>query len=683
MRKFFSRNRIAAALQTSHADGFIVEPMEPRLLLSADALGVDAGTLDRDATDDSSWDAETTLADWSQLAAAAGAPVDASASPDLPGLPNLVGTADPEDDCDCLDDPSPAPLAGAGDGAETSREIVFLDAGVDDGATLLAELAAGRDDPFYRVVLLDAARDGVEQISEALAGLEDIDAIHIISHGAAGQIQLGSGTLSTGSLDDYAGQLNDWGSTLVNTGDILIYGCDLAADDQGRALVNAIGILTGADVAASVDQTGHAAQGGDWDLEHQVGMVETAAFLPGEFPIWQGTLAAFTVDTADDTVDANPGGGVAEDASGNTSLRAAIMEANALGGADTIMLSADTYTLSLTGTDEDAAGTGDLDIFSDVTIVGMGADETIIDGAGIFSDGVISLTDVEISGNTNSDRGGGLFNDRDATLTRVSISGNSADEGGGIYNSNQGVALFLTNVTISGNTATLNGGGVYAAEMVNMTNVTLAFNLGGGGVYVTGGRGDVDLQNSILANNTGGNSNLALTSLGYNIEDGNTAFSPIAGDQQLTDPQLGSLGNNGGATQTHALLAGSPAIDPIGLSGAPLTDQRGFLRDDGSPDIGAYEVGGSALELIWADQASGKIQFSELGGSNVTDLLTGLTSPVSVAVDVDAGKVYWSDDVLNNIQRANLDGTGVETIVASAPGVSAIDLNIAGGRSTG
>jgi hypothetical protein len=131
------------------------------------------------------------------------------------------------------------------------------------------------------------------------------------------------------------------------------------------------------------------------------------------------------------------------------------------------------------------------------------------------------------------------------------------------------------------------------------------------------------------------------------------------------------------------LLAGSPAIDPIGLSGAPLTDQRGFLRDDGSPDIGAYEVGGSALELIWADQASGKIQFSELGGSNVTDLLTGLTSPVSVAVDVDAGKVYWSDDVLNNIQRANLDGTGVETIVASAPGVSAIDLNIAGGRSTG
>ncbi|MGD8957726.1 MAG: DUF4347 domain-containing protein, partial [Chromatiaceae bacterium] len=183
MRKFFTRNRIAAALQTSHADDFIVEPMEPRLLLSADALGIDAGVLDREATDDASWDAETTLADWSQLAAAtdAAGALDASGPPDLPALLNPLGGADPVDDCDCLDDLGPAPLAAYG--AETPREIVFLDAGVEDGATLLADLAAGRDEPFYRVVLLDAARDGVEQISEALAGLEDIDAIHIISHG--------------------------------------------------------------------------------------------------------------------------------------------------------------------------------------------------------------------------------------------------------------------------------------------------------------------------------------------------------------------------------------------------------------------------------------------------------------------------------------------------------------------
>ena len=69
-----------------------------------------------------------------------------------------------------------------------------------------------------------------------------------------------------------------------------------------------------------------------------------------------------------------------------------------------------------------------------------------------------------------------------------------------------------------------------------------------------------------------------------------------------------------------------------------------------------------------------------MDGGNVTDLLTGLTSPVSVAVDTQAGKIYWSDDVLNNIQRANLDGTGVETIIASAPGSAAIELNIAGGK---
>ena len=76
--------------------------------------------------------------------------------------------------------------------------------------------------------------------------------------------------------------------------------------------------------------------------------------------IWQGTLAAFIVDTTADTVDANPGDGVAEDASGNTSLRAAIMEANALAGADTIYLGADATTTSLVP--DSMTASGDLDI---------------------------------------------------------------------------------------------------------------------------------------------------------------------------------------------------------------------------------------------------------------------------------------------------------------------------------
>src|SRR5688572_7311465 len=73
-------------------------------------------------------------------------------------------------------------------------------------------------------------------------------------------------------------------------------------------------------------------------------------------------LAAFTVNSLLDTVDANPGDGVAQDAAGQTTLRAAIMEANARAGDDSIVLGAGVYALSLAGANEDAAARGDLDV---------------------------------------------------------------------------------------------------------------------------------------------------------------------------------------------------------------------------------------------------------------------------------------------------------------------------------
>ena len=83
--------------------------------------------------------------------------------------------------------------------------------------------------------------------------------------------------------------------------------------------------------------------------------------------------ATIIVNTTADAVDANPGDGVCDDGTGNCTLRAAIMEANALAGADTITVPAGTYTLAIAGTDEDAGATGDLDITDDLTIVGAGA----------------------------------------------------------------------------------------------------------------------------------------------------------------------------------------------------------------------------------------------------------------------------------------------------------------------
>ena len=108
--------------------------------------------------------------------------------------------------------------------------------------------------------------------------------------------------------------------------------------------------------------------------------------------------ATFTVNDTTDAVDAAPGDGKCATAVATCTLRAAIQEANAHAGADTIMVPAGTYLLTIAGQGEDIAATGDLDITDDVTITGAGADNTILDGNGIDRIFDISASTVAIVG---------------------------------------------------------------------------------------------------------------------------------------------------------------------------------------------------------------------------------------------------------------------------------------------
>jgi uncharacterized repeat protein (TIGR01451 family) len=217
-------------------------------------------------------------------------------------------------------------------------------------------------------------------------------------------------------------------------------------------------------------------------------------------------------------------------------------------------------------------------------------------GGGVYvDDGRVTLDGGQIRGN-EAYLGGGLYvRDGDAALSGAAVVSNTADRGGGLYN-NAG-ALALTNVTLGGNEAvTLEGGGLYNGSGTSvLTCATVAQNLaasGGGGLHnaVTN---TLRLQNTLVADNGSTNCSGAVTSDGYNLEDGDTCGFTATGDQQNVIPWLGALQDNGGDTLTFALQPGSPAIDAgLCLTGI-TTDQRGEPRPHpGSPacDVGAYEA---------------------------------------------------------------------------------------------
>ncbi len=174
------------------------------------------------------------------------------------------------------------------------KNLLVIDSQVSNWQSLAA--GVGTD---TAVLILDSGLDGLTQISDYLTTLAastpnftPLQSLQIISHGSAGSLQLGSSTLTTGSLKQYTSQLASIGSSLTATGDILLYGCNVAAGQSGLDFINLFSTLTSADVAASNDVTGSAALGGNWQLEAGTGSIEATGVLSANTQaIYAGSLA--------------------------------------------------------------------------------------------------------------------------------------------------------------------------------------------------------------------------------------------------------------------------------------------------------------------------------------------------------------------------------------------------------
>jgi len=367
------------------------------------------------------------------------------------------------------------------------------------------------------------------------------------------------------------------------------------------------------------------------------------------------------VTTASDAIDAN--GGVCAGLpivnlpgpDGFTSLREAICAANAAPGLDSISFAASLngipITLSIVGTGENQNVTGDLDILDDLTIVGNGSENTIVqagttnlngidrvfdirsnytvvmesltvrfgrvndDGAGIYNNsGNLTMTEAKI--NENSANFGGAFFNYQGTITieRSTVADNSAvNNSGGVDNTalSGGATLNVYNSTFSGNSAGYAGGAILAytggggAATVNLVNATIHDNIAFVGALTAWDNGNVaviNMENSLVADQTGVTTDCgALTggtfvSNNYNLDSDGTCNLVQANDIPNGTANLGPLQDNGGHTQTHALLTGSQAIDSgnnTTCAAAPINnvDQRGVARPQNTTcDIGAYEL---------------------------------------------------------------------------------------------
>ncbi len=186
---------------------------------------------------------------------------------------------------------------------QTTNTLIFIDKGVQDYQNLMDGAQAGT-----KVVLLDTSKDGVQQIAEALASYNNLESIQLFSHGNSGQLALGSTILDASSIDNYQEQLTIWGESLSETGDILLYGCNVAQGIKGQTFIQQLSEKTHADIAASTDITGSALLDGDWVLEANAGgTIETnVALETATLSAYSSALLVANEDYEDDVAVSDP-----------------------------------------------------------------------------------------------------------------------------------------------------------------------------------------------------------------------------------------------------------------------------------------------------------------------------------------------------------------------------------------
>jgi len=566
------------------------------------------------------------------------------------------------------------------------RELVVVDAAVADKAMLHNALKPG-----VAIVEINSARAGLPQLISELAQYKNLAAVHIVSHAEAGAILLGNSRITPDNIQQEVHAFAALHAAVREGGDLLFYGCDLAANKAGEELLDIISNETGLDVAASNNLTGNSALQGDWDLEVKRGNIESdLAFSEKALADFSGVLVA----------------------SNGTKDFSIFSEGNP----------------NLTNTDfvlsaKDGTGTGqNVDIFSPYafmpTATGVtnhyfylkpdGTNTTAFELTGLVAGEafgyVTDFTNVRVVGILSNG----------TTITSSTVTGSGTD--GETFTFNAGSLAAFSGVKIKGfklyfdcsNTCNAINDGPYNFEFRNFTiqnaintplppivtdaRITISGASGTGGAYKIG-----DTVTATWNNTAGGDNNSGVTGVtvdfsqfggGAAVTATNSSgtwiatYTITAGAIDLTARNVSVTATNAGGSDTTADSTNA-AVDNI----APTVTDPRISISGATGTSGAYKIG-DTVTATWNNTAGGDnntdtissvtVNFTQFGGgasvaaTNSSGTWTATYTIVAGAIDNTNRNISFSaiDNAGNVTTAADMTNATVDNIAPTLSGIT-------------
>ena len=588
------------------------------------------------------------------------------------------------------------------------KEVAFVDASVSDYQTLAAGARAG-----IEVEVIDGAQNGLAQMALWAETHSGYDAIHVLSHGGEGALNLGTDTVTNATLSDTAvkTELAEIGSALNAEGDLLVYGCDIALGTDGLGFIAGLASATGADVAASTDTTGSAALGGNWTLEARVGTIETS---PLSIDGYQELLPSLFDAQVPYATGSNPVSVALYDLNGDSKLDLIVTNAGSntvsvlLGNGDGTFQSKVDYAV---GGGPETFAVGDLnhDGKLDLAVANSGSASVSVllnNGDGTFG----AKTDYGVGSNPMAVVIGDLSGDGNPDLAVANRNSNTVSVLLGSGTGTFGAAV--DTVVGSGPTrlaiADLNGDGKLDLVVPNQSDNTVSVLLGNGGgaftsqvTYATGAtpfalaiadlNGDTKLD-LVVANEGASTVSVLLGSGGGTFASQVTyttganaiavAIADVNADGKL-DLAVACLGSN----MASVLLGNGDGTfgSQVGYAtGAiPVSVAIGDLNGDGKPDLVlANKISDTVSVLIRSAPPPNAAPTDISLTASAVSIFDATNATIGTLSAVDSDNTAWTFSIVSVNNPSNSDVTGSDLFsIADTTAVATTTLRATGPSS--